>query len=79
MNVNFIGRQREESAKIEPNQLMKEEKMIRLSHWEWERLMALQENPPCAPEKLKQLMQRKHTLIDRISLKTNGKTTCNIP
>ncbi|MEN8216020.1 MAG: DUF1778 domain-containing protein [Pseudomonadota bacterium] len=63
MNVNFIGRQREETAKIEHNQLMKEEKMIILSHWEWERLMALQENPPKANEKLKQLMQRKHPLI----------------
>ncbi|KHD04886.1 hypothetical protein PN36_27075 [Candidatus Thiomargarita nelsonii] len=38
----FLGRLKEETAKIEHNQLMKEEKMIRLSHWEWERLMALQ-------------------------------------
>jgi uncharacterized protein (DUF1778 family) len=33
--------------------------MIVLSHCEWERLMALQENPPKANEKLTQLMQRK--------------------
>jgi len=65
-SYDFLRRQKEESALLDDerhNQLMKEEKMIVLSHWEWERLMALQENPPCAPDKLKQLMQRKPLII----------------
>ncbi|MDM8563027.1 DUF1778 domain-containing protein [Candidatus Marithioploca araucensis] len=38
---------------------MMEEKMIVLAHQEWERFIAIQENPPKPNNKLKQLMQRK--------------------
>ena len=61
-SYDFLGQLKEESTQIDnerQNKLMREEKMIILSHFEWERFMALQENPPSPPEKLKQLMQRK--------------------
>jgi len=37
---------------------MMEEKMIVLAHQEWERFLAIQENPPKPNNKLKQLMLR---------------------
>jgi predicted HTH domain antitoxin len=37
---------------------MREEKMIVLAHQEWERFLAIQENPPKPNNKLKQLMLR---------------------
>ena len=39
--------------------LIKEKKLITLSHFEWERFRELQDNPPQPNHKLKKLMQKK--------------------